>query len=153
MNENGKRRGGLIWHTQGSGKSLTMVMLVKNLIETITNPRVIVVTDRTDLDVQIRDTFAACNIKAGVQQATSCADLVKKIQSKTLDVITTLVHKFDKPTDFVDDDNNLFVLIDEAHRTQGGDANAMMNKMLPRACQIVFYRYTFDEKSSEALGR
>lgn len=138
MNENGKRRGGLIWHTQGSGKSLTMVMLVKNLIETITNPRVIVVTDRTDLDVQIRDTFAACNIKAGVQQATSCADLVKKIQSKTLDVITTLVHKFDKPTDFVDNDNNLFVLIDEAHRTQGGDANAMMNKMLPRACQIAF---------------
>ena len=138
MNENGKRRGGLIWHTQGSGKSLTMVMLVKNLIETITNPRVIVVTDRTDLDVQIRDTFAACNIKAGVQQATSCADLVKKIKSKTLDVITTLVHKFDKPTDFVDDDNNLFVLIDEAHRTQGGDANAMMNKILPRSCQIAF---------------
>lgn len=69
MNENGKRRGGLIWHTQGSGKSLTMVMLVKNLIETITNPRVIVVTDRTDLDVQIRDTFAACNIKAGVQSS------------------------------------------------------------------------------------
>lgn len=138
INENGKRSGGLIWHTQGSGKSLTMVMLVKNLIETITNPRVIVVTDRTDLDIQIRDTFSACNIKAGVQQATSCADLVKKIQSKTLDVITTLVHKFDKPTDFVDDDNNLFVLIDEAHRTQGGDANQMMNKMLPKACQIAF---------------
>lgn len=135
---NGKRQGGLIWHTQGSGKSLTMVMLVKNLIETVVNPRVIVVTDRIDLDIQIRDTFAACNIKKGVKQATSCADLVKKIQSKTLDVITTLVHKFDKPTDFVDEDNNLFVLIDEAHRTQGGDANAMMNKMLPRACQIAF---------------
>ena len=138
MNENGKRRGGLIWHTQGSGKSLTMVMLVKNLIETITNPRVIVVTDRIDLDIQIRDTFAACNIKTGVQQATSCSDLVKKIKSKTLDVITTLVHKFDKQTNFVDEDNNIFVLIDEAHRTQGGDANAMMNKMLPKACQIAF---------------
>ncbi len=138
INENGKRHGGLIWHTQGSGKSLTMVMLVKNLIETITNPRVIVVTDRTDLDIQIRDTFTACNIKTGVQQATSCTDLIKKIQSKTLDVITTLVHKFDKPTDFSDDDNNIFVLIDEAHRTQGGDANAMMNKMLPKACQIAF---------------
>ena len=60
MNENGKRHGGLIWHTQGSGKSLTMVMLVKNLIETITNPRVIVVTDRIDLDIQIRDTFTRC---------------------------------------------------------------------------------------------
>lgn len=136
--ENGKRQGGLIWHTQGSGKSLTMVMLVKNLIETIKNPRIIVVTDRRDLDVQIRDTFAACNIKKGVQQATSCNDLIEKIRSKTSDVITTLVHKFDRKTDFTDDDADLFVLIDEAHRTQGGDANAMMNKILPRACQIAF---------------
>lgn len=138
MDETGKRKGGLIWHTQGSGKSLTMVMLVKNLIETINNPRVIVVTDRTDLDIQIRDTFKACNIKTGVQQATSCKDLEEKIKSKTLDVITTLVHKFDRETDFVDEDNNIFVLIDEAHRTQSGDANLMMNKILPRACQIAF---------------
>lgn len=150
-NENGKRQGGLIWHTQGSGKSLTMVMLVKNLIEAIANPRVIVVTDRTDLDIQIRDTFSACNIKKGVQQATSCKDLIKKIQSKTLDVITTLVHKFDKPTDFVDEDNNLFVLIDEAHRTQSGDANAMMNKMLPRACQIAFTGTPLMKKVPERL--
>lgn len=135
---NGKRCGGLIWHTQGSGKSLTMVMLVKNLIETIQNPRVIVVTDRTDLDVQIRDTFKACNIKAGVQQAVSSKDLIRRIRSKTTDVITTLVHKFEKETDFRDDDNNIFILIDEAHRTQGGDANAMMNRILPRACQIAF---------------
>lgn len=138
VDENGKRQGGLIWHTQGSGKSLTMVMLVKNLIEVIQNPRIIVVTDRRDLDVQIRDTFAACNIKKGVQQATSCKDLIEKITSKTTDVITTLVHKFDNNTDFCDDDANIFVLIDEAHRTQGGDANAMMNKVLPRACQIAF---------------
>lgn len=151
QHENGKRHGGLIWHTQGSGKSLTMVMLVKNLIEAVTNPRVIVVTDRTDLDIQIRDTFSACNIKKGVQQATSCADLVDKIKSKTLDVITTLVHKFDKPTDFVDDDNNLFVLIDEAHRTQGGDANAMMNKMLPKACQIAFTGTPLMKKVPERL--
>ncbi len=136
--ENDKRRGGLIWHTQGSGKSLTMVMLVKNLIEEVKNPRVIVVTDRTDLDIQIRDTFAACNIKKGVVQATSCKNLLELIEHNPQDVITTLVHKFDKPTDFVDDDNNIFVLIDEAHRTQSGDANMMMNKILPRACQIAF---------------
>ena len=138
FDENGRRRGGLIWHTQGSGKSLTMVMLVKNLIEEIKNPRVIVVTDRTDLDIQIRDTFAACNIKKGVVQATSCKNLLELIKHNPQDVITTLVHKFDKPTDFVDDDNNIFVLIDEAHRTQSGDANMMMNKILPRACQIAF---------------
>ena len=138
FDENGKRRGGLIWHTQGSGKSLTMVMLVKNLIEEVKNPRVIVVTDRTDLDIQIRDTFAACNIKKGVVQATSCKNLLELIEHNPQDVITTLVHKFDKPTDFVDNDNNIFVLIDEAHRTQSGDANMMMNKILPRACQIAF---------------
>ncbi len=138
FDENGKRRGGLIWHTQGSGKSLTMVMLVKNLIEEVKNPRVIVVTDRTDLDIQIRDTFAACNIKKGVVQATSCKNLLELIKHNPQDVITTLVHKFDKPTDFVDNDNNIFVLIDEAHRTQSGDANMMMNKILPRACQIAF---------------
>lgn len=135
---NGKRRGGLIWHTQGSGKSLTMVMLVKNLIERVQNPRVIVVTDRRDLDIQIRDTFAACKIKKGVVQATSCKDLIEKIKSKTTDVITTLVHKFDWNADFSDDDADLFVLVDEAHRTQGGEANAMMNKILPRSCQIAF---------------
>ena len=138
FDENGKRRGGLIWHTQGSGKSLTMVMLVKNLIEEVKNPRVIVVTDRTDLDIQIRDTFAACNIKKGVVQATSCKNLLELIEHNPQDVITTLVHKFDKPTNFVDDDNNIFVLIDEAHRTQSGDANMMMNKILPKACQIAF---------------
>ena len=113
-------------------------MLVKNLIEEVKNPRVIVVTDRTDLDIQIRDTFAACNIKKGVVQATSCKNLLELIEHNPQDVITTLVHKFDKPTDFVDDDNNIFVLIDEAHRTQSGDANMMMNKILPRACQIAF---------------
>lgn len=151
FDENGKRRGGLIWHTQGSGKSLTMVMLVKNLIEEVKNPRVIVVTDRTDLDIQIRDTFAACNIKKGVVQATSCKNLLELIEHNPQDVITTLVHKFDKPTDFVDDDNNIFVLIDEAHRTQSGDANMMMNKILPRACQIAFTGTPLMKKVSDRL--
>lgn len=137
MDEKGKRQGGVIWHTQGSGKSLTMVMLTKNLIEHVQNPRVIVVTDRTDLDIQIRDTFKACNIKVGVQQATSCKDLIKKIKSKTTDVITTLVQKFE-PTKFKDTDNNIFILIDEAHRGQGGEDNGNMNMVLPNACQIAF---------------
>jgi type I restriction enzyme R subunit len=60
-----RRKGGLVWHTQGSGKSLTMVMFVKALIEDphILNPRVIIVTDRRDLDKQIKDTFKNCNLK------------------------------------------------------------------------------------------
>lgn len=139
----GRRRGGLIWHTQGSGKSLTMVMLVKCLIDDpeIVLPRVLVVTDRRDLDRQIADTFAACNIKKDVKKTTSSAELLQLIKEKDQRVITALVHKFEAgrtARDFVDEDPNVFVLIDEAHRTQAGQANTELNLVLPKACQIAF---------------
>lgn len=139
-----RRRGGLVWHTQGSGKSLTMVMFVKALIEDphISNPRVIIVTDRKDLDRQIRDTFKNCNLKKEVTQATSGQNLLDLIKEKNLDVITTLVHKFEtagkKKAGFVDHDENIFVLIDEAHRTQSGVASLEMNRIIPNACYIGF---------------
>ena len=138
--ENGKRKGGLIWHTQGSGKSLTMVMLVKNLIEQVNNPRVIVVTDRIQLDGQIRDTFAACNIKKGVVQAKSANHLRELIELKSADVVTTLIHKFAemKTPLYIDPDPNIFVLVDEAHRTQGGAGREKMLQMLPNACILGF---------------
>lgn len=141
IKESTPHKGGLIWHTQGSGKSLTMVMLVKVLTEEFTNPRIIIVTDRRDLDKQISDTFAACNIKKDVTQTSSAADLIKLIKEKSLAVIATLVQKFDRVIDketFSDPDDNVFILIDEAHRSQGGDANLWMNKILPNACQIAF---------------
>lgn len=143
FDEFGRRRGGLIWHTQGSGKSLTMVMLVKCLIDDpdIVLPRVLVVTDRRDLDKQISDTFAACNIKKDVKRAVNGNELLRLIREKDQRVITTLVHKFDKTRnlrDFVDEDPNVFVLIDEAHRTQAGKANMELNLVLPKACQIAF---------------
>lgn len=139
----GRRRGGLIWHTQGSGKSLTMVMLVKCLIDDpeIELPRVLVVTDRRDLDRQIADTFAACNIKKAVKKATSSGELLQLIREKDQRVITALIHKFEAgrfARDFVDDDPNVFVLIDEAHRSQAGQANTELNLILPKACQIGF---------------
>ncbi len=139
-----RRRGGLIWHTQGSGKSLMMVMFVKALIENphINNPRVIIVTDRRDLDKQIKDTFKNCNLKKEVIQATSGQHLLDLIKEKNLAVVTTLVHKFEsaanKKTGFVDNDQNIFVLIDEAHRSQGGIANLEMNRIIPNACYIGF---------------
>ena len=138
--ENGKRKGGLIWHTQGSGKSLTMVMLVKNLIETVKNPRIIVVTDRTQLDAQIKDTFAACNIKKDVKQAKSAEDLRNLIENKSSAVITTLIHKFAemKSPLYTDKDNDIFVLVDEAHRTQSGIGREKMLQMLPNACVLGF---------------
>lgn len=139
-----KRKGGLMWHTQGSGKSLTMVMFVKALIEDphIVNPRVIIVTDRKDLDKQIKETFNNCNLKKDVIQALSGQHLIDLIKEKNLSVITTLVHKFqtasNKNTSFIDTDKNLFVLIDEAHRTQYGLANIEMNRIIPNACYIGF---------------
>jgi len=146
VNEQGvtQRKGGLVWHTQGSGKSLTMVMFVKALIEdsSILNPRIIIVTDRRDLDKQIKDTFKNCNLKKEVVQATSGQNLIDLIKSKDLSVITTLVHKFEsaakKNTGMVDTDENIFVLIDEAHRSQNGIANFEMNRIIPNACYIGF---------------
>lgn len=142
---NGQRRqGGIVWHTQGSGKSLTMVMFVRALIEdpNITNPRIIIVTDRVDLDKQIKGTFENAGLKKNVERATSGEDLLKHIQKKNSSIITTLVHKFHaagkKRAGFEDTDENIFVLIDEGHRTQGGEANLEMNRVLPNACYIAF---------------
>jgi type I restriction enzyme R subunit len=121
-----------------------MVMFVKALIEdpNIQNPRIIIVTDRKDLDKQIKDTFHNCGLKKDVIQAKSGEDLWKLIQSKDLRVITTLVHKFEKvskkKTHFVDTDENLFVLIDEAHRSQYGDTASRMREVLKNACFIGF---------------
>lgn len=142
FDEYGRRRGGLIWHTQGSGKSLTMVMLVKCLIDDpeIVLPRVLVVTDRRDLDRQIADTFAACNIKKDVKKTTSSAELLQLIKEKDQRVITALIHKFGIGGIHAvpDNDPNVFVLIDEAHRSQAGQANTELNLILPKACQIGF---------------
>jgi len=158
--EFGKRRGGLIWHTQGSGKSLTMVMLVKCLIDDpeIPLPRIIVVTDRRDLDKQISDTFAACNIKKNVRKTASSKELLQLIREKDQRVLTTLIHKFETARysrDFVDEDSNVFVLIDEAHRTQAGKANEELNLILPKACQIAFTGTPLmkkDKKSAVKFG-
>ena len=135
--KDGARVGGLIWHTQGSGKSLTMVMLTKLLKQIYPNSKIIVVTDRIDLDEQIHETFKNTDIKAG--RASSGSDLIEKLQSG-VSVITTLVHKFEKVQSqkVVIRDSDIFVLVDESHRTQGGDLHKAMKKALPLACYIGF---------------
>lgn len=138
-----RREGGLVWHTQGSGKSLTMVMFVKALIEdpNITNPRIIIVTDRKDLDKQIAKTFKDCGLKKEVIRTKTGQQLLDLIEEENPNVITTLVQKFNtikNKKGFIDKDKDIFVLIDEAHRTQGGDANLEMNRTLPNACYIGF---------------
>jgi type I restriction enzyme, R subunit len=159
-NEDAKRReGGLVWHTQGSGKSLTMVMFVKALIDhpEIHNPRVIIVTDRRDLDKQIKKTFNDCGLKKAVKQATSGENLLKLIKGKDLSVITTLVQKFDaasyKRAGFVDEDKDIFILVDEAHRTHGGEANLEMNRILPNACYIAFTGTPLMKEGKESIRK
>ena len=139
-----RREGGIVWHTQGSGKSLTMVLFVKALIENphLINSRVIIVTDRVDLDRQIANTFRNCNLKKEIIQSRTGKHLLDFIKEKNSGVITSLVHKFDtaakSKADFLDLDKNIFVLIDEAHRTQNGLASEEMRRIIPNACFIGF---------------
>lgn len=138
---NERRQGGVIWHTQGSGKSLTMVMLAKaiSLEPEIINPKVIIVTDRIDLDKQISDTFKSCG--KVVKKATSGEDLGNIIADNKETIITTVINKFQaalRKKKVIDNSKNVFVLVDESHRSQYGSANALMQKVFPNACYIGF---------------
>jgi type I restriction enzyme R subunit len=135
------RKGGIIWQTQGSGKSLTMVMLARNLAldPQILNPRIVLVTDRTDLDRQLGNTFAACGLDAN--KATSGRNLLELVTEKKAGIITTLIHKFDKAytaKKYQDESPDIFVLVDEGHRTQFGSFSARMRQMFPNACYLGF---------------
>lgn len=139
--KNGNRKGGVIWHTTGSGKSLTMVMLSKALAleKTIESPRVIIVTDRISLDKQIFKTFVSCG--KSVKKAKSGNDLIELLQDKGNEIITTIIDKFQvatKQKSFKDESQNIFVLVDESHRSQYGSANVNMRRIIPNASYIGF---------------
>lgn len=141
IGSNGKRKGGVIWHTQGSGKSLTMVMLAQMIAlnPKIKNPKILLVTDRIDLNSQITDTFKKCNVN--VQEAATGSHLIDLIKNPSDAVITTLIHKFKaainkEPDGF--ESSDIFVLIDEGHRSQYGNFNIKMQKVFPNACFIAF---------------
>jgi type I restriction enzyme, R subunit len=141
FDSNGSRKGGIIWHTQGSGKSLTMVMLTRNLaLDTeIMNPRIVLVTDRDDLDKQLGNTFAACGLEAN--RATSGRNLLELVAEKQSGIITTLIHKFDKAfavKKYRCESPDIFILVDESHRTQFGSFSARMRQMFPNACYLGF---------------
>lgn len=134
------RASGIVWQTQGSGKSLMMVMLVRMLVLSadIVNPRIILVTDRKDLDRQLGNTFAACGLLK--KRADSGRSLVTHLKSK-VGIITTLIHKFQKgfiSENYVDKSSNIFVLVDESHRTNYGEFAGEMRKMLPNSCYLGF---------------
>ncbi|MEP1788160.1 HsdR family type I site-specific deoxyribonuclease [Reichenbachiella sp.] len=179
--DQGLRTGGVIWHTQGSGKSLTMVMLAQ-LIATdpnIKNPKIILVTDRIDLDDQITETFKKCQIPVENAEKGASKEITKKLQGKQLSdgeekklkkdksllkllsdpgdaVITTIIHKFEAAVNAaatVFDSPDIFVLVDEGHRSQYGTFNIKMQKMFPRGCFIAFTGTPLMKKEKSTANR
>lgn len=140
LNAQGERTGGVIWHTTGTGKTLTMVMLAKalSLHPNVKNPRVILVTDRINLDAQIWGTFKDCG--KSVVRATSGKHLLELVRSEKVDIIATVINKFETvAVEMIRDDNpNVFVLVDESHRSQYGEIHSKMRQVFRRACYIGF---------------
>ena len=133
-------RGGVIWHTQGSGKSLTMVMLVKRIIAdpAVRNPRFLLVCDRLNLIKQLRDNF----VHTGMDpiEATTGRGLISLLKDSGKTIIATTINKFEaaaKSRTKVEDEN-IFLLIDESHRSHTGEFHNMMNEVLPNAFKIGF---------------
>jgi type I restriction enzyme R subunit len=152
----GKRTGGVIWHTQGSGKSLTMVMLAKAIAleESITDPRIVLVTDRVDLDDQIWGTFHSCG-KEPVKARTG-RHLFELLSVNKATIITTVIDKFEtavKAQGSQNLSNNIFVLVDESHRSQYGEANARMQKVLSNACYIGFTGTPLKKKDKNTAAK
>lgn len=153
---NGHRKGGVIWHTQGSGKSLTMVMLAQ-LIAThpdIKNPKILLVTDRIDLDNQITETFKKCQIP--VENAQTGKHLVELLSGTGDAVITTLIHKFEAAVNRAKegfDSPDIFILVDEGHRSQYGNFNIKMQKVFPNGCFIAFTGTPLMKKEKSTANR
>ena len=139
-------RGGVVWHTQGSGKSLTMLWLATKLRREprLDNPTIVVVTDRTQLDRQIATTFENCGFPAP-EQATSSRDLRRLLTTGAGRTIMTTIQKFeealtvpDGELDVLNASDNVIVMVDEAHRTQYGILGSRMSKALPNAALVGF---------------
>jgi len=182
-----RREGGIIWHTQGSGKSLTMVWLAKWLRENVTNARVLIITDRTELDQQIETVFKG--VSEDIHRTRSGADLIGSLNAASPWLIGSLIHKFggkedgeevgdvagfleemrkSLPSDFRAK-GDVFVFVDECHRTQSGELHRAMTNLLPGAMFIgftgtpllkadkqksieIFGRYIHTYKFNEAVG-
>jgi len=174
------KRGGIIWHTQGSGKSIVMVLLAKWILESSPNARVAIITDRDELDGQIEGVFRNTG-ETSIYRTTSGKDLMAKLGQPKPRLLCSLVHKFgrrdvgdfdafikelkERPSDTYGD---VFVFVDECHRTQSGKLHKVMKALMPNAMFIgftgtpllrqdaqtsleVFGRYLHTYKFSEAV--
>lgn len=138
--EAGNRESGVIWHTQGSGKSLTMVMLSKYIAYKYRslNPKIIVVTDRVNLDDQIFQTFNDTSLRP--KQARTGRHLVELINDDGADIITSIVNKFETAAELKEPvtSSDIFIIVDESHRTQYGRMHNKMKQVFPNASYLGF---------------
>jgi len=130
----GKIKKGLIWHFQGSGKSLLMVFAAQKLRRAaeLKSPTVIILVDRTDLDTQISGTFNAADV-ANVVSTDNIKELQSLLERDTRKIIISMIHKFRDARPDMNTRDNIIVLVDEAHRTQEGDLGRQMRAALPNA--------------------
>lgn len=127
VSENGDRKGGVVWHTQGSGKSLSMVFYAGKIIQKLNNPTILIITDRNDLDDQLFDTFASCKqiLRQDPAQVENRNDLKEKLKVAGGGIIFSTIQKFmpedgGETFDLLSDRKNIIVIADEAHRSQYG---------------------------------
>lgn len=160
LRDNAHTRNGVVWHTQGSGKTITMIMLTKMITREsmkpesqIREPRFIMVTDRVNLDKQIRDNFI--HTQMSPHRAKTGKRLIELLQDNSNTVITALVNKFEAAVkqEYCNDSKNLFLFIDEGHRTQYGKLNLYMNKVLPNAVKIAFTGTPLIQKQPKDTSR
>jgi type I restriction enzyme R subunit len=153
--EEGRRKGGVVWHTQGSGKSLTMVMLAKAIVrEDLPDYKIVLVTDRVDLDDQIYKTFRHCDMEP--DRAKSGRHLAKLLEGAKSRVVTTIIDKFETAVvkcELRNESDNVFVLVDESHRGQFGAMHTRMRKALPNACFIGFTGTPVKQKEKDTIQR
>ena len=155
-NEN---RGGVVWHTQGSGKSITMIYLASKLRASTSgfdNPTILILTDRTDLDNQIRSTFNRVGF-SNINQANSIAHLKTLLKDSYGKTLTSTIQKFQEraeektEVEVLSEKENIFVLIDEAHRSQYGLTASYMRQSLPNAKFIAFTGTPIDKENKSTL--
>ena len=164
FDDSGAREGGVIWHTTGSGKSFTMVFLSKALIwlEELAHCRVIIVTDRVDLENQLSRTFASGGVLTDRDKkdamATTGKRLAEQIGKGNERVIFSIINKFGsaiKNKECYNDSPNIIVLVDEGHRSQNGENNIRMQQTLPKAAYIAFTGTPLlkDDKTENKFGK
>lgn len=160
MRDGAHTRSGVIWHTQGSGKSITMIMLTKMILResmkedsAIKRPRFLMITDRINLDKQIRDNFIHAQMSP--HRAKTGKGLIELLQDDENTVITALVNKFETAVkqEYCNPSENIFLFIDEGHRTQYGKLNIYMTRALPNAVKIAFTGTPLMQKQPQDKSR